>query len=51
MKTTVVATDLTSNANKAVHFAMQLARDRGAKLVIALLHGGHVIDALEDYCD
>ncbi len=35
MKTIVVATDLTSNSNKAAHFAAQLARDQGAKLILA----------------
>ncbi len=34
MKTIVVATDLTANSNKAAHFAAQLARDQGAKLVL-----------------
>lgn len=34
MKTIVVATDLTPNSNKAAHFAAQLARDQGAKLIL-----------------
>ncbi len=34
MKTIVVATDLTANSNRAAHFAAQLARDQGAKLIL-----------------
>ncbi|MPR31855.1 universal stress protein [Salmonirosea aquatica] len=38
MKTIVVATDLTSNSNKAAHFAARLARDQGASLILVNIY-------------
>ena len=51
MKTIVVATDLTSNSNKAAHFAAQLARDQGAKLILVNIYQYWPSNPADVLCD